>query len=284
MRRSKQASLGRQSANLRFRLKDCDVTWLYGPLQTGHFHLGPDEKGPTNSTLAHASSFIDKKPILKKRSMSEIMLQRSLSSSSLLKQATAVVQAQVKEGRILPRPSLQRSNTDIPFSIPSRHISRESASLATSTTASSTSGAMSPNSERKRIHFNEQVEQCIVVDVKGDDYEVDSDPYGLNEGSDSSEGGVMMKRSTRSKARAPPQQEKGKIEQERIHGKQDDCEAPVHDAQVPRRRSRARRDGHEAQHRVFYEPHNLFVVVTGDAASDQEVEQVSAGRRRRRCR
>ncbi len=28
---------------------------------------------------------------------------------------------------------------------------------------------MSPNSERKHIHFNEKVEQCIAVEVKGDD-------------------------------------------------------------------------------------------------------------------
>lgn len=124
------------------------------------------------------------------------MLQRSLSSASLLKQATAAVQAQETRGVL--RPHLGRSNTDyVTFPLSSRRMSQETNSLAVSTESS---GITSPSAERKHIHFNEQVEQCIAVDVKSYD-EDDLDVERLGEDSDS-EDGVMMKR-MRSKKRAP---------------------------------------------------------------------------------
>ncbi|KAJ3516734.1 hypothetical protein NM208_g14803 [Fusarium decemcellulare] len=178
-------------------LKDCDVTWLYGPLQSGQTALHSTQTEPSSVSLSKTDSLVNlnKKPILKKRSMSEVMLQRSLSTASLLKQATAAVKAQ--ETRGILRPRLGRSTTDYlayPFS--SRRLSGDSSSVAPSTESS---GITSPNSERKHIHFNEQVEQCIAVEAKGDDEEedVDTDRYGDDSDSD---GGVMMKR-MRSKKR-----------------------------------------------------------------------------------
>lgn len=186
-------------------LKDCDVTWLYGPLLTGKTS---DLSGPRNdevaASLSKSNSFIQsqskKKPILKKRSMSEIMLQKSLSSSSLIKQAAAAVQAQQKEMprgiRVSPRPRFERAATDyVTFPFSSRRLSRDQLSTGPST---STSGVISPNSERKHIHFNEKVEQCIAVDIKGDDDDeddVDTDRY--NYGSDSDDGIMMKKTSTK---------------------------------------------------------------------------------------
>ncbi|KAH7022562.1 hypothetical protein EDB80DRAFT_12000 [Ilyonectria destructans] len=179
-------------------LKDCDVTWLYGPLQSGNRPIHDTQTEPSSLSLSKADSLINlhKKPILKKRSMSEVMLQRSLSTASLLKQATAAVQAQ--ETRGILRPRMGRAATDYfayPFS--SRRMSGESSSLAPSTESS---GITSPSTERKHIHFNEQVEQCIAVDVKGDDDEddvaVESDPFGDDSDSDD---GVMMKRMTSKK-------------------------------------------------------------------------------------
>jgi len=146
----------------------------------------------TSSTLSRSDSFIRKKPILKKRSMSEIMLQRSISSSSLLKQAAAAVQAQQKDGNNrIPRPILHRAHTDlVTFPFSQRRRSRANTSLFPST---ATSGAASPATERKHIHFDEQVKQCIAVDVKGDDdEEEDADPY-WNYNSDSDDGAIMMK-------------------------------------------------------------------------------------------
>ncbi|KAK7744172.1 protein phosphatase regulator [Cytospora paraplurivora] len=189
-------------------LKDCDVTWLYGPLLPGKKTFTsassvPDAQTTSSAGLSKSNSFIEsqskKKPILKKRSMSEVMLQKSLSSSSLIKQAAAAVQAQQKampKGiRVIARPKFERAATDyatFPFS--SRRLSREQLSVGPS---SSTSGVISPSSERKHIHFNEQVEQCIAVDVKGDDDDDDLESDRFNFDSDSDDGIMMMKTTTR---------------------------------------------------------------------------------------
>lgn len=157
-----------------------------------------------NVGLSKSNSFIQsqskKKPILKKRSMSEVMLQKSLSSSSLIKQAAAAVQAQQREMsrdlRVSTRPKFERAATDyVTFPFSSRRMSKENMSAGPS---SSTSGFISPNSERKHIHFNEKVEQCIAVDVKGDeDDDVDSDRYNFDFDSDSDDGIVMKRTSSR---------------------------------------------------------------------------------------
>lgn len=128
--------------------------------------------------------------------MSEIMLQRSLTTSSLLKQAAAAVQAQ--EAPRAGRPSFQRSNTDcVTVSFSSRRSSQDrSNSLEPSTDSS---GLTSPLCGRKHIHFNEQVEQCIAIDVKGDDDDADTDR--LCDECDSDDG-FMMKR-MKSKMRKP---------------------------------------------------------------------------------
>ncbi len=129
--------------------------------------------------------------------MSEIMLQRSISSSSLIKQAAAAVQAQQKERggiRVHRRPGLERAATDyITFPFSSRRVSHDNTSLRPSLASS---GFVSPSGERRHIHFNEQVSQCIAVDVKGDDDEddeVELDAPVFDSDSDSD--GIMMKRS-----------------------------------------------------------------------------------------
>ncbi|CAK7223203.1 protein phosphatase regulator [Sporothrix curviconia] len=182
-------------------LKDCDVTWLYGPLQTGHITLNPAQVADSVE-LTKSNSFLasQKKPILKKRSMSEIMLQRSLSASSLIKQAAAAVQAQQKDSgaRRMSRPRLERATTDyVTFPFSSRQYSTGPPSMLPST---SSSGIVSPSSERRHIHFNEQVEQCIAVDVKGDDEDDSIMTVHYNYDSDSDDGAIMMKR-TASKPR-----------------------------------------------------------------------------------
>lgn len=181
-------------------LKDCDVTWLYGPLQTGSEKPFMSTTSPQNSRISKSNSFIHshKKPILKKRSMSELMLQRSLSASSLVRQAAAAVQAQ-QSGSTL-RPCINRATSDyitFPF------LDRRTGSAMNSSVLPSieSSGLTSPSYEKKHIHFNEQVEQCIALDIKGDDDEEIID-YGHDSDSDSDEG-VMMKR-TNSKRLLPP--------------------------------------------------------------------------------
>jgi hypothetical protein len=141
-----------------------------------------------------------KKPILKKRSMSEVMLQRSISASSLVKQAAAAVQAQQKEAaRGVVRPGISRAATDyITFPFSSRRQSRDVTSTFPST---SSSGVASPGGERKHIHFNEQVEQCIAVDIKGDEDDDYPDPERFGDESDSDDGAIMMKRTVIKKRR-----------------------------------------------------------------------------------
>jgi hypothetical protein len=179
------------------RLKDCDVTWLYGPLQTGaDKSLRMPSTSPVDSSrISKSNSFLNKKPILKKRSMSEIMLQRSLSSSSLLKQAAAALQAQQSGGYDR---GLERSGF-APMNFSSRRLSDHPSLLSSSINSS---GLQSPGTERKHIHFNEQVEQCIAVEVKGADDEPEPSIMDYDS-SDSDDGGIMMKR-TDSGRRLPP--------------------------------------------------------------------------------
>jgi hypothetical protein len=172
------------------------VTWLYGPLQTGaDKSLRMPSSSPAGSSrISKSNSFLNKKPILKKRSMSEIMLQRSLSSSSLLKQAAAALQAQQSDGfdRGLDPPEFAQMN------FASRRMS-DHPSLLSSITSS---GMQSPGTERKHIHFNEQVEQCIAVEVKGAEDEPEPSIMDYDD-SDSDDGGIMMKRSN-SNRKLPP--------------------------------------------------------------------------------
>ncbi|EPQ65403.1 hypothetical protein BGT96224_A20378 [Blumeria graminis f. sp. tritici 96224] len=201
-------------------LKDCDVTWLYGPLQPGShcpFDL-PSPRHLGDSRMSKTNSFLNKKPILKKRSMSEIMLQKSLSSSSLLKQAAAAVQAQQTERPDncvrLNSQQTERPDNCVRLNCPSKSFvyalsTRRSTGLHPSYISSmSSSDLPSPsNGDKKRIHFNEQVEQCIALEVKGDDdEEILVDDYN---DSDSDDGGIMMKPSN-SKRRLPPMKSRKK--------------------------------------------------------------------------
>ncbi|KAB5536551.1 hypothetical protein GE09DRAFT_1249132 [Coniochaeta sp. 2T2.1] len=180
-------------------LKDCDVTWLYGPLQSGSASIHSRTEA-SSARLSKSNSFVNKKPILKKRSMSELMLQRSLSTSSLVKQAAAAVQAQQNHGILRGvgrRPGLDRSTTDyLTFPFSSRHNTHPHSVMS--------SGIASPSSEKKHIHFNEQVEQCIAVDVKGeeDDEDLETDRFAFDD-SDSDDGAIMMKTSSKRKKLRP---------------------------------------------------------------------------------
>jgi len=59
--------------------KDCDMTWLYGPLQMDKKKATNTSPSPINSggsPLSHSSSFMSKKPILKKKSALAAILGR----------------------------------------------------------------------------------------------------------------------------------------------------------------------------------------------------------------
>lgn len=181
-----------------------DVTWLYGPLQPASNRSVSRQTSEPVSRLSKTNSFLNKKPILKKRSMSEVMLQKSISASSLVKQAAAAVQAQQAGGVTLERrrqrPIIGRATSDF-TSFPSRTISRDTSDYFCSR---STSGLQTPDQpEKKHIRFDEKVEQCIAVEVKGADDDDEEDfnhnPWAKYRDDDSSsdDGVVMMKKSRR---------------------------------------------------------------------------------------
>ncbi|KAF8847578.1 hypothetical protein BDZ45DRAFT_665639 [Acephala macrosclerotiorum] len=147
-------------------LKDSDVSWLYGPLQASSDKLSTSFKSPAGSRIPQINSSSNKRPILKKRSASENMLQLSLSVSSLA------------------NPSLRRDD------------SNEFPSVCPLGEQSPTTG------ERHRIHFDEKVEQCIAVDVAdgGNDEDV-IESYAIDADYDSSsdDGFLMMKGSSKPK-------------------------------------------------------------------------------------
>jgi hypothetical protein len=190
------------------RLKDVDVTWLYGPMQPASNRFSSQQNSEPASRLSKTNSFVHgvKKPILKKRSMSEAMLQKSLSSSSLVKQAAESIQAQQTTGVTLelrkPRPIMGRATPDFPTS---STLSRGTFWEPTDYFSSkSTSGLHTPNEgEKRHIRFDDKVEQCIALECKeGDDDEDDfnRNPWAKDdEESSSDEGVVMMKRARRRK-------------------------------------------------------------------------------------
>lgn len=148
------------------------MTWLYGPLQANSKNLFKSTSSPSPNRFSKSNS-LNKKPILKKRSASEAILQQWVSTHTLLKHAGANLQ--VQEASILRScPSFGRSRSDFTpisptlFGYSSVGIDHPSSSL---------SGLqLPPDRERRHIHFNNEVAQYIAVeDKEGDDDESSSD-------------------------------------------------------------------------------------------------------------
>lgn len=186
------------------------MTWLYGPLQPAQTHMVTQAASEPASNLSKKGSFATKKPILKKRSMSEVMLQRSISASSLVQQAAASVQAQ--RTHVLPprRPMLSRAGSAyVGSTASSEMISRDQ--LDYFSTRASSSGNDTPNEAAKRhIRFDDKVEQCIAVESKDEEYDDGSDSedethHADDSDSDSSDDGlVMMKRARKKRPALKP--------------------------------------------------------------------------------
>lgn len=130
--------------------------------------------------------------------MSEVMLQKSLSTSSLVKQAAASVQAQCRYVRGTGT-SLGPSDSKLQSETPSR----DQVDYFTSRSSSST-GTPYETHEKRHIRFDDRVEQCIAIDCKdaGVDEEDESDGEEdqferRSSDSSSDDGVVMMKRKKR---------------------------------------------------------------------------------------
>lgn len=152
------------------RMKDHDVTWLYGPLQPGTSLDGTYRSEDGIKRRSRSSSIRQrKKPILKKRSLSELMLRKSVSSASLLRQAATAAQAHNQQNRA--------GSASISFLFP-----------APLTPPCSYTTSPNPNSW-KNVRFYEFVEQCVVVG-NPDDHESHS-------ASDTDDDVIVMRKTAR---------------------------------------------------------------------------------------
>jgi hypothetical protein len=138
------------------------VTWLYGPLQPGFYTL--DRSSKVDESSQNRSFGIPhrhhKKPILKKRSLSELMLRKSLSSASFLRKSF--------DGQSNRNQSVSTNDSFLSVSPPS---STPKLTRAHTTASSSTTSAYTaPNSNSwKYVRFHDKVEQCIALSHHGED-------------------------------------------------------------------------------------------------------------------
>ncbi|KIW47757.1 uncharacterized protein PV06_00422 [Exophiala oligosperma] len=178
-------------------LKDCDVTWLYGPLQTiRSTSPSTEQTSPPPSRLSHSSSFISKKPILKKKSASAAILERSRSQQSLLQRASDIIRIQqASPGH--SRPILRRGNSE--FTLPRYPTS----SVITTPAEQETPGFTGPRSsfgfgdiptpsECKHVLFDEEVRQVQAVDSEEDDKSDEDEAASFEEEDDDDDFGLMM--------------------------------------------------------------------------------------------
>ncbi|KAI9740387.1 MAG: hypothetical protein M1834_004967 [Cirrosporium novae-zelandiae] len=193
----KKHTLGTIMAETLNWMKDCDVTWLYGPLQTSAAKSMIAESSPPPSQISRGGSFLNKKPILKKRSASEAMLQKSLSANMLLKHATTALKAQQQgqylDKRQIPMPPMGRASSDSVTPTNSTATDEGSDGGPSALPSLVSSGLQTPV-ERKHIHFDNEVKQFIAVDCKCEDEE--EDVYHVlheDDDSESDDGVIMMK-------------------------------------------------------------------------------------------
>lgn len=176
-------------------LKDCDVTWLYGPLQIDTSKSLSRSHSPPPSQLSTCSSFLHKKPILKKKSASAAILERSRSQHSLLARASEIIRVQ----QASPKPGrhgIRRGGSD--FSLPSY---RTSSVLNTPAELESrpsypprySFGSQTP-SDCKHVFFNEEVSQVQAIESDADDDEKETPPQEdeFSESDEDDDGGLMM--------------------------------------------------------------------------------------------
>ena len=94
------------------RFKETDVTWLFGPLRPGVDHDGREHQ----SLLTHSPSFASGtavKPIMKKSSIHEMMLQRSQYTVALLLREWAVSENDDADYTLPARQSVENAISNV---------------------------------------------------------------------------------------------------------------------------------------------------------------------------
>ena len=123
------------------------------------------------------------------------MLQKSLSTSSLVKQAAASVEAQ---GRQFGKSAFQRANSDFFGSFDSSNAPSRDQIGSVATSNSSETSTPCECAEKRHIRFDETVEQWIAVECKDNVFEDeiesggDEDPARPSSSDSSSDDGLIM--------------------------------------------------------------------------------------------
>ncbi|KAI5465210.1 hypothetical protein BGZ63DRAFT_462140 [Mariannaea sp. PMI_226] len=159
--------------------KDYDITWLYGPLQQHVNQIDcTDAELSGISSKSNLQVWVNNESILKRTS--ETILQTPLSPSYLLNQTAPLIRSQKTDCQGFKRRTPNQAAA-------SSHLSCNASSML----SSSISNVSPRGMERKRIHFDDQVEQCIAVEGNGDvDDGSNCDPYSKSDSGD----GFPMKR------------------------------------------------------------------------------------------
>ena len=185
------------------RMKDHDVTWLYGPLQ---------QQPNSFSSRSHASPPYQpemdpsKKSCLKKRSLSEAMLLRSVSNSTLVRQAVDSLVSRGTRQEWNPRMG-ERAMSDLMSSRPTPSFFLPDTPSSIAPSSSSTSGPRTPCERpchKRHIHFSDKVEQCIAINKDGDDvegHEASEDFNAVCDDEDSSDEDIIMMKAENGKER-----------------------------------------------------------------------------------
>jgi hypothetical protein len=183
-------------------LKDCDVTWLYGPLQTNRSMMQSTiSTSPPPSRLSHSSSFISKKPILKKKSASAAILERSRSQHSLLQRASEIIQIQ-QSSPAHGRPILRRGNSEFVLprypnsSVVTTPAEHDTPGFSGARSSFAFADAPTP-SECKHVLFDEEVRQVQAIDSEDDDKPDEEDETCFEDDEDE-DCGLMMAPTLRS--------------------------------------------------------------------------------------
>lgn len=150
------------------RLKDSDVTWLYGPLHTAAEPVPPARVATTEDRLDLVKA-IGKKPILKHRSISELLSIPRGSSPSLeashldaIPESPRPVLHQTRSESYITRTRVRRVSPPLPDLAHVDPITGEE--TAESPKPPSDTDSMASNNTKRHISFNTFVEQCIAIE------------------------------------------------------------------------------------------------------------------------
>jgi len=177
-------------------MKDCDTTWLYGPLQD----LAQSDIEVPFKRMEPFS--LEKKPILKKKTVEQAMLQKSYSSASLVhnQQGLAISDAERQfsrpylRRRLSGRPGMSRANSDSGHNH-RRPVAVEVPIKLAPLASMPKSDTESPNAPpKKHIHFKETVQQAIILAPEGQEEEA---PAWTLLDSDESDSELLIKVRTR---------------------------------------------------------------------------------------